>query len=252
MTPLFQQIIKEDMRAGVGVSHLLNTKCFEVSALEDLTRELSVVVSGLSREEFLDTIAPTVLMPAPACWFEWVNRSGIRTGLLALPINVEHRGRQATHALSVRSTELVQFVPVCVLNMNDVDGNIFAPQGALSAADMEQISVIAGLFFTTLALINTPKIVGRREHAPHKGLAKAIRQTHGKVYQLRPWTEIKLEITPPPGGGDGSREVLTGKKALHFCRAHLRIRRGKLERVTSHWRGDPALGIVRSRYSVSA
>jgi hypothetical protein len=102
-----------------------------------------------------------------------------------------------------------------------------------------------------LAIINTPKIVGRREHAPHKGLVKNIRKVHGKAYQLRPWTEIKLEITPPPGG-DGSREVLTGKKALHFCRAHLRIRRGKLERVTSHWRGDPALGIVRSRYSVNA
>ena len=66
-------------------------------------------------------------------------------------------------------------------------------------------------------------------------------------------TEIKLEITEPVDAShDPSMEAhYTGDRALHFCRAHLRIRLGKLEIVRSHWRGDASLGIKQSRYRLA-
>lgn len=107
-----------------------------------------------------------------------------------------------------------------------------------------------------LTIINSPKIVRRETHQPHKGLSRKIATHFGKSkpFQIRPWTEIKLEVTIPvetAEEGEMASESLTGKKALHFCRSHLRVRLGKLETVRSHWRGNASLGIVQSRYRVS-
>lgn len=107
-----------------------------------------------------------------------------------------------------------------------------------------------------LLIINTPKLIGRRQHMPHRGLEKRLlakRKTLGN-FPLQAWTEIKLEITPPrDASGDGTHEAhLTGERALHFCRAHLRVRRGRIEHVRGHWRGDASLGVKRSRYTLVA
>lgn len=113
-----------------------------------------------------------------------------------------------------------------------------------------------GVIFAALALINSPRIIGRRQHMPHRGLERdliAKKKLIGK-FPLHAWTEIKLEINSARGvSADASTEAhLTGERALHFCRAHLRIRLGKLELVSAHWRGNPALGIKRSRYRLMA
>jgi hypothetical protein len=74
------------------------------------------------------------------------------------------------------------------------------------------------------------------------------------TFPLRAWTEIVLEVTPPSEAGalDPGEAHLTGRRALHFCRQHLRIRGGRLELVKAHWRGDAAIGIKQSRYRVAA
>lgn len=103
-----------------------------------------------------------------------------------------------------------------------------------------------------LAIINSPKIVRRETRRPHAGLAREIRKAHGQVHLL-PWHEIKLQVTPPDLNED---EIMSGQfrfskgRALHFCRAHLRMWNGRLILVSAHWRGDPALGISRGRYRV--
>lgn len=104
-----------------------------------------------------------------------------------------------------------------------------------------------------LAMINTPRIIGRRQYMPHRGLERDLVNA-GMVgkFPLHAWTEIKLEVTPPIEAGDDVTEAhLTGRRAFHFCRAHLRIRLGRLELVSAHWRGDPALGIKQSRYKLT-
>jgi hypothetical protein len=40
-------------------------------------------------------------------------------------------------------------------------------------------------------------------------------------------------------------------RALHFVRAHLRLRLGRVELVRPHWRGDAQLGIKRPAYLVA-
>jgi hypothetical protein len=112
---------------------------------------------------------------------------------------------------------------------------------------------MAGVLYGLLAMINTPRIIGRRQHMPHAGLQRKLAAARGMVgkFPLQAWTEIILEVTPPVmDEGEPHEARLTGGKALHFCRSHLRVRRGQLELVKAHWRGDPALGIKRSRYSV--
>ena len=106
-----------------------------------------------------------------------------------------------------------------------------------------------------LSLINTPKTIGRRQHMPHRGLQKNLLRSRSPIgkFPLHAWTEILLHVTAPKDLSDeGSVEAhLTGAKALHFCRAHLRVRFGRVEVVKGHWRGDASLGIKRSRYKVA-
>jgi hypothetical protein len=99
-----------------------------------------------------------------------------------------------------------------------------------------------------LAIINSPRVVNRVEHHPHKSLARRVAH---QAFKVHPWHEIKLEVFKPRDcGEDGGEGWLTGRRALHFCRAFIRIRNGKLEHVRSHWRGDPSLGVRQASYRV--
>lgn len=119
---------------------------------------------------------------------------------------------------------------------------------------MHQSDCLCALVIASLALINSPKIIGRKTHLPHAGLQRKLARAKGIVgkYPLHAWTELLLEVTPPKdeSGLIEQETTLTGERALHFVRAHLRIVGGKLVRVSAHWRGNAALGIKRTRYSV--
>lgn len=106
-----------------------------------------------------------------------------------------------------------------------------------------------------LVLINSPKIIGRRQYMPNLSFERRLTKQLGVgKFPLHAWTELKLSVAKPPEIDDGEPHEahLTGKRALHFCRKHLRIRLGKLEYVSAHWRGDPALGIKQKRYRLTA
>jgi hypothetical protein len=112
--------------------------------------------------------------------------------------------------------------------------------------------VIKYMILASLAVINTPKIVGRRTFSPNKALQKALINKRPIIghFPLHGYTEIKLDIgVPKDASNSKSNEVrLTGEKCLHFCRSHIRVRLGRLEIVSGHWRGDASLGIKQSRY----
>jgi hypothetical protein len=108
------------------------------------------------------------------------------------------------------------------------------------------------IIYALLAIINSPKVVARREHAPSKVLERKLKVGRGKGFQLQPWHEIVLDVDPGPKGDEaGHTGRLTGARALHFVRSFLRIRRGRLEHVRAHWRGDAAAGISRATYRVT-
>ena len=111
-----------------------------------------------------------------------------------------------------------------------------------------------GIAFSVMAvdLINTPGLVGFRQHAPHSGLAKQFARMGVGKYPLRSWSEVTVKTHTRHCDGD-YESGSTFRKCLHFVRSHQRhYRTGRVSVIPAHWRGDPALGIKRTRYRVTA
>jgi hypothetical protein len=126
------------------------------------------------------------------------------------------------------------------------------PDGRTEYLDKPTALVGDFYHYALLAFINTPRIIGQRVHQPHQRIEReklAKLKLTGK-FPLRAWTEIVLKVgLPDDRSDDPTREThLTGERCLHFCRTYLRMRYGAIEYVEGHWRGDPALGMKRSRY----
>jgi hypothetical protein len=127
------------------------------------------------------------------------------------------------------------------------------PDGHKRTFDKPVASIQDFTAYAGLSLINSPRIIGQRLHYPHgRAEREALKKAKmvGK-FPLRAWTEIVLEVrvNPKDVSDEPSKEAhLTGERCLHYCRTYLRVRHGMLEYVEGHWRGDPSLGMKRSRY----
>lgn len=243
MTPLAYRITKEltlplkDRRFNdcAGLLQCMDDiHCFECSEVLGLAKELGdqALSSGVDER--------STFLPAPKTWVEFAE-DGERLGLLLVEKDI---GAYKTASVFVAdrngSGAVTSFVML---------GAAARPIGALGDKRMD------ALIYGLLAFINTPRIVGRRQHMPHRGLERDLRRALGLQgkFPLHAWTEILLHVAPPKDASDepSVEAHYTGKRALHFCRAHLRIKLGRLELVKAHWRGDSSLGIKRSRYVVA-
>ena len=58
--------------------------------------------------------------------------------------------------------------------------------------------------YAALALINSPKVIGRRQHLPHAGLERKLTKSMGMTgkFPLHAWTEIFLDIGEPHDTSD--------------------------------------------------
>ncbi|CAB4167149.1 hypothetical protein UFOVP860_3 [uncultured Caudovirales phage] len=261
MTPLAHAIVKDGLlpprtrsfidKAGV-LARMDDIHCFEVTEVVDVARSLVSPDGAPWRpERFSGMATETSFLPAPKTWLEW-RRGDIRSGALLIESGARAEVRMAYRrgptwggsdrpfqiglaAMGGDSLEMV--VPA---DLNDEEG-----------AELSALSVELHAF---LALINTPRIIGRRQHMPHRGLERALLSGRSPLgrFPLHAWTEIKLEVNATENASDLAPvdAHLTGQKALHFCRAHLRLKMGRVEIVRAHWRGDASLGIKRSRYAV--
>jgi len=254
VTPLARQITREltlplkrrtfDDRAGL-LSRMDDIHCFECTDAMPLARMLELQIPEYGTDE------RSTFLPAPKTWLEWQS-NGWREGIL---LEQNAAGTIAKKFYAHREGSIP-------------GGDLpLAYSGVGSDAEPERIAARERLLkflkavpwdgrneqvLALLSIINTPRIVGRLQHMPHRGFERDVLRTMKSVgkFPLHAWTEIRLEITPPSDrAGQPSTEAhLTGQRALHFCRAHLRISQGRLQVVRSHWRGDPALGIKQSRY----
>ncbi len=119
--------------------------------------------------------------------------------------------------------------------------------------DGETSTLIARMMLA-LSVINSPDLLHRREHKPSGLLRDSIKSKTARSrtpFQLLPWTEIVLSINKRHEDGTTSREVVSGEKCRHYCRAHLRLWQGRLIHVKGHWRGNAELGIAQSTYRAS-
>lgn len=231
---------------------LSNAHFFDVSATAPLLRETTEIVKKMPEQDADEMIGRCAFLPAPMTWIEWKNPlvDGGRIALLAVEkgdwahvVHIWEHGSGNTGRISLRDstwqTEEV-FTPVPPKLSAQVGRDLFR-------------QLLMHLHFWLL-LINSPQIIDRAQHKAHAGMQKKLRHSLGqKAFQLKGWTEIKLRVAKPSDIDDGEPHTsyITGKRALHFCRKHIRVRHGKLEYVRSHWRGTPESGIVRSRYKVT-
>lgn len=240
MTPLAQRLVRQMIgdpsdeiipdRANISPM-LLEAHCFEITDIFQLAMSLS------SDPKFVPDDLTASFLPAPLTWIEY--RIGdTRFGNLL----IEREDKQKFDMFSVSATKGRSPFDGVGQNYEIIEKTDVIPQST------------AAFILCTLAMINTPRIIGRVQHMPHVGLERRLlknRKNIGK-FPLHAWTEIKLRVHPPLEQDGVSHEShLTGKRCLHFCRAHLRIRSGALEYVSAHWRGDASLGVKRSRYVVS-
>lgn len=230
-------------RAGL-LQRMHDVHCFEVSEVMGLARELKKHLPRHGVDE------RSTFLPAPKTWLEWVTNGSTRYGVLLEEkadgkVTVTGAGSHGDGA-SWRTGQVL-------------DLNYRPKMGARSIAAIESLAELKESdeeLLALIAIINTPRVIGRRQHMPHRGLERRLTQALGVQgkFPLNAWTEIKLQVAPPKDmSGEGTTEAhLTGQRALHFCRSHLRIRLGRLEVVRSHWRGDASLGIRQSRYKLAA
>jgi hypothetical protein len=250
MTPLAHLIVKDSLQPKASrrftdqcglLGRLDDIHCFDVSDVREAACDLAI---EMHRKVIPERIA---FLPAPRTWIEWREDEARIGALIEIAKNDE-------------SVAFVRFALAQPGKFGSVDGGLLhlfsSPRkfGATSHPAGAEDRAITLRLYGYLALINTPRFVGRVTHIPHAGLQKRIAAARGMTgkFPLKAWTEIKLSITPPEYSGGHSDGRLTGERALHFCRAHLRIRLGQLEMVKAHWRGDASMGIKQSRYKLSA
>jgi len=267
MTPLAHRIVKEltlpkkertfNDQAGL-LSRMDDIHCFECTEVFDFIADLAESSGAKSvPRQHIGLNLDTLFLPAPRTWLEWRYADGLREGVLL----VEHvidgvRCAEcvwAAHGINVWASNKKNGW----LAMGSDLETLISQERWVVPRDLEGESVEKKLgwlrwLWAALALINTPRIIGRRQHMPHRGLERALTKAMRPVgkFPLNAWTEIKLEVMAPKDmAGDPSIEAhLTGKRALHWCRAHLRLAYGKVIIVSSHWRGDGALGVRQSRH----
>jgi len=140
-------------------------------------------------------------------------------------------------------------------------------KGVVGGPHPNHLGKWAAVIYGLLALINTPRIIGRKTHVPNGHIQRAIQQARGLSgrFPLGACTTLKLRVLETTVEDDREHTAwLTGDRAQHFVRAHLRIiggvvvqvggRRvvigGRKVRVKEHYRGNPGLGMKHTRYSM--
>lgn len=242
---------------------------FDCTAIGSLPIELSQSFKRMNPESIEEIFGRLSFLPAPKTWIEW-NRGTCRIAVVLEEVKNEENiavvslvvdtslgnqfdiGISSLGLISLDSADFRRFGR----RDDDTPRMIFLPPDIRGVIEPERAAdsfISLSHFF--LVCINSPRIIGRRQHMPHAGLEKDLRHSLGVgKFPLHGWTEILLKVSKPTEIDDGEPHEahLTGRRALHFCRKHIRIRQGRLEYVSAHWRGDPALGIKQSRYTVTA
>jgi hypothetical protein len=202
-------------------------------------------------------------LPAPKCWLE-VKQSGVRIATFLEQVDDEwaHARLFWPNPIDGFGYSFIGRLSLTSGQFNAVDlGKLrgdptMAGIGGLPPKMTEQdirlyLMTLSGI----IACINSPRIIGRRQVMPHRKVERELLKAFGPgKFPLQAWTELQLRVAKPVEIADGEPHEahLTGRRALHFCRKHIRIRNGRLEYVSAHWRGDPALGIKQTRYKLRA
>ena len=227
---------------------LSDIHCFEVSACVDLMLDmLEHVVADWEPGKTEGLYADFAFLPAPKTWVEWRDaRTGLRLAFLFEQVgDWRATATMFCHKWAKPAGQISLTSPY----QHSVDGKQIVPAWAHSTDNYAQDAMAFAHAF--LPLLNSPHVVGRHSHMPNRSLERKLVQQMAGSFPLRAWTELKLEVNKPIEIDDGAPHEahLTGSRAFHFVRKHLRFKCGRLEYVKAHWRGDIALGVKQTRYT---
>lgn len=285
MTPFAQQIVKEVLVDGnvhckplkyemfytserdnleFLARSIVTSHCFDVSLIDPLAWELN-------KPGALNTTGDFSFPPFPATWVELGDDEGWRIGWLSLDASAYEklplgllRFHSETSAGDFHDPYLViifhrnpaktwsVFAPSVTGGPGSSDQRLFAFSLSVPAEDALAVSAELGHLKRLFVVMNSPKIISRATEPPHRGLVRDLRRG-GETGELQPWHTIKLQIEPDAvrESGEGGDGPIQGKRALHWCRRFVRVKRGRLEFVRAHLRGDPSVGIGRANYRVT-
>jgi hypothetical protein len=290
MTPLAQWIMRDALKP-LKDQQLIMTPEYDIDFLKVLPQCAMFEVSQVI--ELSNTVLRKIIhfeddlfrgidddrlmfLPSPHTWIEWSYNHPIRCGAYLRPAQVTHTMFQDTAEIAtvfwLGERDPAYLLSVGFLPMHgtvlrrphievsrrasfDLRHMLCGKTDLDRERFLEYVSSIVLDLYGHLAIINTPRLIRQRAHAPHKGLQREITRAGGKT-RLQDWHEVLLEIDAPEHEGeDGKLEPagrIVGRKCDHFVRSHVRrIRGGTLEiQVRAHRRGDPALGTSKTRYSV--
>ena len=214
-------------------------------------------VNDLARPDEVERNRGHLFFPAEMTWIEWVGsvpwygretRLGMlfvksagddgapTLGTLALFTPPAVPGDRAiTHIAVSGMVDLVGAGPIIRWTVRD------APSAC--AIDARLLGAWIG---AALALINTPRLSTIVLHDDAGFNAARVKRGRPPVLS---WSEVTLKIDT----GDlvrSAQQPATGQQARHHVRAHMRLRRGRVEIVRPHWRGNPEAGIRHQRHVV--
>jgi hypothetical protein len=132
----------------------------------------------------------------------------------------------------------------------DATALLYAERGAELCPHQHQDSIMdAAMGFVawqqaSISVINSPRIIEAEQIKPSFTVSRKLKALGVKS---APASKIILKVhRSKADGGDG--QAMTGQRALHMCRQHLRIcASGKLTWVREHWRGDAGNGVMPDR-----
>lgn len=259
MTPLAAQLSKQltmpkgDQKPfwGANIEKLTitlnNAQFFEITAITNLLFDLIEKV-----QDNLDFVKKSSFLPSPLTWIE-LNTA--RVGRMAFVLSQIDEWIHFDLIWSERSSYIGK-MNSDTLQVMLVKGKIALPQEFECETQQKTLYVLElnlALAHAALIAINSPGIIAHKKREPNKGLVRRINKKFGPGnFEVNGWTELQLKISKPQYIDDGEphEDHITGKRALHFCRQHIRIRNNKLGYVTAHWRGDASIGVRQKSYTV--
>jgi hypothetical protein len=256
MTPLWRAEMRKYLRHPQHrlTTQLANARTFDLrsvdglvaSTAKDLCQGSELKGPGDGDGILVVDIGERTCIPAPSTWLEFDHEALWIRDL----IGGSDRNKSAHMA------ELLAYADGKFLNVGALalqrGRAIIMPKGPDGKTILEKDNPITRALFCTLsalAVINSP--AAERTPGPvHRGLDRDIRRAFQRPASSEiAHTQVTIRFGTLAGAGD-ARD--SHPKAYHFCRAHARLKNGKVEQVRAHWRGDPAFGYRLPSYSVKA
>lgn len=262
MTPLAQRFFRQltlpkrdrsVLDEGGVLERLEDLHCFDVGAVAGAVNQAIDQEPDKGFRNTIHTLGLSAFLPSPRTWLEYV-----------VPENA-----QRTAVLVEKSADSFVFWLILDEPLTSYFCGTFRSHRALEEPypgfsigrpvagtwcdDPSEIeSKLTRLAIETLLLldiINTPGLVALKTVQPHRGFERALRQLGVGRYPLQAWHEVVIK-PGEPAPDDSGETGLTGRKCLHFTRAHKKRVHGQVRMISHYWSGDPALGIKRTRYRV--